>query len=589
MAIKWKKSKIYGPRKPGTLRKWWWYWKKKLFTPTGLYIISVLCLTLFFSCVVELTASGYVSPVGIYITGLLNIALWIYLYRKIDKDTSSPFFMNWLKNLDCDLLILLYFVLFCAAVFVVSITYYEMHVPIYDWEGDYIGSYLNRTDFLTVLFPMIIVNNAFFMVIIRHLKDPELRKATFCKKTYFRLKKWIHEKNQAYQKKYPFEKKVQMEAVAISVLLGVMGFLSLLAVGAWGFSRLFFCMLILIGAAVVIIYIQYHKRFLSDVGILVEEIHEVSAGNPLENSGVPEDSMIREAGEDLTHVFENLSDSVKRQVKSEKMKIDLITNVSHDLKTPLTSIIGYIDLLKKTELSDEARDYVDVLSKKAERLKNMIQDVFEISKATSGNMDIHLETMDIRTLMLQMMGDMEDRIESSHRIIKKTLSAEPLYVISDGSKLYRVYQNLIENALKYSLEGSRIFIDAYAEGDMVTTVVKNTSSYEMNFTEDSITERFARGDVNRTTEGHGLGLAIVKSFVGACGGTFHIEIDGDLFKAIVQFPKCAPPEKSDEEDAIPVSGRGVDLKSDIFEKGEDVTEKLPDISGYISQEPTESA
>ena len=261
--------------------------------------------------------------------------------------------------------------------------------------------------------------------------------------------------------------------------------------------------------------------------------------------------MIYEAGEDLTHVFENLSDSVKRQVQSEKMKMDLITNVSHDLKTPLTSIIGYVDLLKKTELSDEARDYVEILSQKSERLKKMIQDVFEISKATSGNMEIHPETVDICMLMRQTLGDMEDRIGASKRTIRKTLSAEPLYVVSDGQKLYRVYQNLIENALKYSLEGSRIFIDAFGDDRTVTTIIKNTSSYEMNFDEETITERFARGDVNRTTEGHGLGLAIVKSFVEACGGKFHIDIDGDLFKAVVTFPRHIPDEAEEKTEELP--------------------------------------
>ena len=183
---------------------------------------------------------------------------------------------------------------------------------------------------------------------------------------------------------------------------------------------------------------------------------------------------------------------------------------------------------------------MEVLSRKSAHLKHMIQEVFEISKATSGNMDLHIETVDICTLMLQTLGDMEESIEASHRIIRKTLAAEPLYVISDGQRLYRIYQNLIENALKYSLEGSRIFIDVFGDEKTVTTIIKNTSSYEMNFTEETITERFTRGDINRTTEGHGLGLAIVKSFAEACGGKFHIDIDGDLFKATVKFPRHIP-------------------------------------------------
>lgn len=423
---------------------------------------------------------------------------------------------------------------------VMAASYENFRIPEFDWHGEYVGYYFSSGMFMVAFFPIALVNNAYMMMVIRHLKTPELRKATFCKKTYQKIRSWVRERNLRYQKKYPFERKMQLEMTVMSGILIAIGVISLLGLNAWGFSRLVTAMLILMGAAVLFIWLHQHKIFLTDVGTLVEEIHEVSEGNTLKISAIPEDSMIYDAGEDLTHVFENLSDSVEKQVKSEKMKIDLITNVSHDLKTPLTSIIGYIDLLKKTELTDEARDYVDVLSRKSEHLKHMIQEVFEVSKATSGNMELHIETVDICTLILQTLGDMEEQIEDSHRVIRKTLAAEPLYVLSDGQRLYRIYQNLIENALKYSLEGSRIFIDAFGDEKTVTTIIKNTSSYEMDFTEETITERFTRGDISRTTEGHGLGLAIVKSFAEACGGKFHIDIDGDLFKATVCFPRHIP-------------------------------------------------
>lgn len=552
MAIKWKKSKAYGPKKPGMIRRTWWFWKEKLSSMMGLYVISVILLMIFLMNMVDSLGVAYDYPVlGLYISGLLNVVLWIYLFKHIERNTASPRFMNWLKNLDCDLLVLLYFGLFAGAILFLSVAYSDMHVPIYDWDGEYVGSYLNQTEFSMILLPMAMVHNALCMIIIRHFKNPELRKATFCKRVYNRGKDWAREKRKDYQSKYPFEKKVQMETFFISAVAAGTGILSLLCVGAWGFSRLFIAFIIFIASVVVFGWMRYHKAFLTDVGTLAEEIHKVSTGNPLESSAIPEDSMIYEAGEDLTHVFENLSESVKRQVQSEKMKMDLITNVSHDLKTPLTSIIGYVDLLKKTELSAEARDYVEILSQKSERLKKMIQDVFEISKATSGNMDIHLETVDINTLMRQTLGDMDDRIEASKRTLRKTLSAEPLYVVSDGQKLYRVYQNLIENALKYSLEGSRIFIDSFGDDKTVTTVIKNTASYEMDFNEEMITERFARGDINRTTEGHGLGLAIVKSFVEACGGKFHIDIDGDLFKAMVTFRRHIPDEMEEKTEELP--------------------------------------
>ena len=541
MAIRWKKYEMYGPKKPGLIKKCFWFCKEKCTTMTGLYCISVILLMIFMNIFIEWGFyADYSLTLPLYLSGIMNIVLWVYMAKRIDQETSRPFFMEWLKRWDCDVLVLMYAVMLLIFFGIMVVSFYNFQIPIYDWYGDYSGSYFSDSSFMVVFFPIALVNNAYIMLVIRHLKNPELRKATFCKRTYYRLREWLRKKNLQYQRKYPFERKMQLETTIMSGILVVMGVLSLLGVSAWGFSRLLTAVLILFGAAILFIWIHQHKTFLTDVGTLVEEIHEVSEGNTLKISAIPEDSMIYDAGEDLTHVFENLSNSVERQVKSEKMKIDLITNVSHDLKTPLTSIIGYIDLLKKTELSDEARDYVDVLSRKSEHLKHMIQEVFEISKATSGNMELHIETVDICTLILQTMGDMEERIEDSHRIIRKTLAAEPLYVLSDGQRLYRIYQNLIENALKYSLEGSRIFIDAFGDEKTVTTIIKNTSSYEMNFTEETITERFTRGDISRTTEGHGLVLAIVKSFAEACGGRFHIDIDGDLFKATVKFPRHIP-------------------------------------------------
>lgn len=379
MAIRWKKYEMYGPKKPGLIKKCFWFCKEKCTTMTGLYCISVILLMIFMNIFIEWGFyADYSLTLPLYLFGIMNIVLWVYMVKRIDQETSRPFFMEWLKRWDCDVLVLMYAVMLLIFFGIMVVSYYNFQIPIYDWYGDYSGSYFSDSSFMVVFFPIALVNNAYIMLMIRHLKNPELRKATFCKRTYYRLREWLRKKNLQYQRKYPFERKMQLETTIMSGILVVMGVLSLLGVSAWGFSRLLTAVLILFGAAILFIWIHQHKTFLTDVGTLVEEIHEVSEGNTLKISAIPEDSMIYDAGEDLTHVFENLSNSVERQVKSEKMKIDLITNVSHDLKTPLTSIIGYIDLLKKTELSDEARDYVDVLSRKSEHLKHMIQEVFEI-------------------------------------------------------------------------------------------------------------------------------------------------------------------------------------------------------------------
>lgn len=257
-------------------------------------------------------------------------------------------------------------------------------------------------------------------------------------------------------------------------------------------------------------------------------------------------------------------ESLKSQMKSENTKTALITNVSHDLKTPLTSIITYVDLLAKEEdLSPTSRDYVNIIAGKAERLKHIVSDLFDLSKSVSGNIPLELDILDLKTLVEQTLADMKEPIEKSGHGVKINLSAEPVNIFSDGKKLYRVFQNIIDNALKYSLAGSRIFIDLNSDGDTATVTVKNTAGYEMNFTEEEILQRFTRGDESRTGEGSGLGLSIADSFTQSCGGSFKLKIDGDQFKVSATFPTVevtgnGPTTGSSIGDAAAKSrGRGV--------------------------------
>lgn len=239
----------------------------------------------------------------------------------------------------------------------------------------------------------------------------------------------------------------------------------------------------------------------------------------------------------LEEVRAGLDSSRKAQVKSENIKTALITNVSHDLKTPLTSIISYVDLLSREEgLSETARDYVTVLAGKAERLNHMVSDLFDLSKSISGNIPLEMDVLDLRTLLEQTLADMKDKIEASGLTVKASLGPSPVPVYSDGKKLYRVFQNLIDNGLKYGLSGSRLFVDLAAGERMVSVTVKNTAGYEMDFTPEEILQRFTRGDKARTGEGSGLGLSIAESFTQSCGGQFRVEIDGDLFKATITLP-----------------------------------------------------
>jgi len=229
-------------------------------------------------------------------------------------------------------------------------------------------------------------------------------------------------------------------------------------------------------------------------------------------------------------------ESLEEQMKSERMKVALITNVSHDLKTPLTSIISYIDLLSKEEgLPETAKDYVKILGEKAGRLNNMVSDLFDLAKSTSGNMPVDIEKLDLKKLIEQTLADMGDRIEKSGLAFRVRLPEKPMQINADGKKLYRVFQNVIDNALKYSLQGTRVYVALEENEGMAVATVKNTAGYEMDFTADEILQRFMRGDKSRTTEGSGLGLSIAESYTKLCGGRFKVDIDGDLFKVTISF------------------------------------------------------
>ena len=277
---------------------------------------------------------------------------------------------------------------------------------------------------------------------------------------------------------------------------------------------------------------------LLDLEKVLQQIYEISNGNLNATTDIGEDSLYYKATTSLCDIGSGMAKSVEEQVKSERMKVDLITNVSHDLKTPLTSIISYIDLLSRDEaLSDEARDYVTILEKKAERLKNIVTDLFDLAKTTSGNVKAEFSIMDMRKLVEQTLIEMDDKITSSGFEIITAYDVENAQFQGDANRMYRVVQNVIDNALKYSLKGSRIYIHVQDAGKKWKLSVTNTAAYRMEFTEEEILERFTRGDESRTTEGSGLGLSIADSFTRFCGGDFHVKIRGDQFTVEIAFVK----------------------------------------------------
>jgi signal transduction histidine kinase len=245
-------------------------------------------------------------------------------------------------------------------------------------------------------------------------------------------------------------------------------------------------------------------------------------------------SVLAELAGDINQMKSGVKTSQKAQAKSERLKTELITNVSHDLRTPLTSIITYSELLKNPELTeDERHTYIEIIDRKSKRLKVLIDDLFEASKMASGNIELVKEKVDIVQLLQQSLAEYSETMEDSQIQFRISNPDHPVYAFVDGQKLWRVFENLIGNIIKYSLENSRAFIHVKEEKNQVMITFKNVSKYELSEDADELFERFKRGDDSRHTDGSGLGLAIAKSIIDLQEGTLDIDIDGDLFKVTV--------------------------------------------------------
>ena len=287
-----------------------------------------------------------------------------------------------------------------------------------------------------------------------------------------------------------------------------------------------------------------------DLNIVMTETRKISEGDI--NHKVPSQHLIspaRELSQYINNIQKGFSTAVEERLKSERLKTELITNVSHDIKTPLTSIINYVDLLNKQPLNNEvAAGYLKILTEKSWRLKNLIDDLVEASKASSGTLALHFERINVGELLKQAVGEFEDRFLDRGLEIVLTLSEHPLYVMADGRSTYRIIENLFSNVTKYALSGTRVYIDMREDNGSVLVSVKNISAARLNMTGEELMERFVRGDMSRNTEGSGLGLSIARSLALLQHGTFELILDGDLFKVHFTLPLCEGPEPAAETD-----------------------------------------
>ena len=280
-------------------------------------------------------------------------------------------------------------------------------------------------------------------------------------------------------------------------------------------------------------------NFFKEYFMEIREIEEVSKSIAEGNYSIKlkeENSKFKTLAHNLNTVSENLDLAIENAIKSERMKTELITNVSHDLKTPLTSIINYSELLENEDVEDEdKRHYASVINEKAHKLKVLIENLFEISKVSSQNIELNLEEIDFSQLVEQVIGEWDDKLIEKNISTNLIIPEKPIILNLDGNQTYRVLENVFSNIEKYALENTRVYVDLLKEENGAELIVKNISKYPLNITPDELKERFTRGDASRNTEGSGLGLSIASSLTEIQGGEFKIDIDGDLFKITIKF------------------------------------------------------
>lgn len=338
---------------------------------------------------------------------------------------------------------------------------------------------------------------------------------------YHRIKKFISEMN----RKTSSSKKVfwyYWGFVVISIVLASMigTGISLILLGVfwlWVFYRL-----------------RKYNRQQDEIKEALQKIYEGKTDIYLDNQEL--EGVLKEMAVYINDIAGGFSNAIEESLKSERLKTELITNVSHDIKTPLTSIINYVDLLKKEEIPNEKiKEYIEILDKKSYRLKKLTEDLVEASKVSSGNVKLNIEEINLKELIHQSIGEFKDRLEEKNLKIEASMPEEEIKIKADNRYMYRVIENLFSNVTKYALDGSRVYIDMKREKGKIEISIKNISKDKLNISSDELMQRFVRGDKSRYTEGSGLGLSIAKSLTELQGGEFTIYIDGDLFKVVMKW------------------------------------------------------
>lgn len=456
---------------------------------------------------------------------LAAIILVIPIYRNFKKIKNTqlniPPQYKWIEDKYLDLPIEFKGLIFLVTVYILQnmnlTTYYR-----------YYGNLLSY-GFKLILQVIILLSILYFFFlqlkgIIHRIKNPELFKQEWYKGFYMsNIDDWS---------KLPIYRNTFIRITVYSCIIGIWGII-------WGFcfhDYGAFLVITFISVILGLILLSIIKKRTKAIQTIADTLSKMANNEITSEIYVKGNSLIANIAKDVNTVREGFAISNQKQSNSERLKTELITNVSHDLRTPLTSVLNYVDLAKRSDITEEERqEYLQIIDNKSKRLKVLIDDLFEASKMASGAVELNKEQVDLVALMYQALAEYEDRFEDQKLIVRTKTSNPHMYAYCDGRKMYRVFENLFSNVIKYAQPATRVYLEMTYEGSEIVITLKNISNYELGFDVSELAERFKRGDSSRHTEGSGLGLSIVKSILELHGAAFELSQDGDLFKVIIKI------------------------------------------------------
>ena len=449
-------------------------------------------------------------PIDIILLSIIIVYLiWSVGHSKNKKGIT----LNSLDKFSYEFIIILFSSIFwmCLIIAATIISYVDIstNLLIYIVGLTYLGAYVS----LAVM----------TVTTIKRLKAREFWHSFTTYRIYKSIKNRIKKATNKVLDKSQSQKKIIILYIAfifVSCILGVTFF-----------TGISFIVLVVLWIWTLYKILEYNKK----LNEIKNALHEIYMGNP--NIDLDTDELtgtLKELAEYVNDVSNGFNNAIQEKLKSERLKTELITNVSHDIKTPLTSIINYVDLLKEENIQDEKiQEYIKVLDSKSQRLKKLIEDLVEASKASSGNVKLNIEEINLSELLKQVTGEFKDKFDEKNLIIDLDLPSNNVMIEADNRYMYRIIENLYSNVSKYSMENTRVYITLNKTNEEIKLEIKNVSKEKLNISSDELMQRFVRGDKSRYTEGSGLGLSIAKSLSELQNCKFNIEIDGDLFKAVL--------------------------------------------------------